>query len=61
MLDELRVKEGKSSKLILVKVHHHGSTASIFYGISIAKSGAMVLILNIDKVLLKKLFPTMNV
>ena len=22
MLDELRVKEGKSSKLILVKVHH---------------------------------------
>ena len=33
----------------------------IFYGIWITQSGAMVLILNLDKVSLKKLFPTMNI
>ena len=38
-----------------------GPTASIFYGIQIIKSGAMVCIFNLDKVLLKKLFPTMNI
>ena len=38
----------------------NGPTASIFYGIWITKSGAMVFILNLDKVSLKKLFPTMN-
>ena len=38
----------------------NGPTASIFYGIWIKQSGAMVFILNLDKVLLKKLFPTMN-
>ena len=38
----------------------YGPTASIFYGIWIAKSGAMVFIFNLDKVLLKKLFPTMK-
>ena len=32
----------------------------IFYGIWIKQSGAMVFILNLDKVSLKKLFPTMN-
>ena len=38
-----------------------GPTASIFYGIWIKQSGAMVFIFNLDKVLLKKLFPTMNI
>ena len=38
-----------------------GLTASIFYGIWIKQSGAMVCIVNLDKVLLKKLFPTMNI
>ena len=33
-------------------------TASLFYGIWIKQSGAMVFIFNLDKVLLKKLFPT---
>ena len=36
-------------------------TASIFYGIWITQSGAMVFILNLDNILLKKLFPTMNI
>ena len=39
----------------------NGPTASIFHGIKITKSGAMVCILNLDKVSLKKLFPTMNI
>ena len=39
----------------------NGSTASIFYGIWITQSGTMVFILNLDKVSLKKLFPTMNI
>ena len=38
----------------------NGPTPSIFDGIIITQSGAMVFILNLDKVLLKKLFPTMN-
>ena len=38
-----------------------GHTASIFYGIWIKQSCAMGFILNLDKVLLKKLFPTMNI
>ena len=38
-----------------------GPAASIFYEIRITKSGAMVLILNLDKVSLNKLFPTMNI
>ena len=33
----------------------------IFYGIWIKQSGAMVFIFNLDKVSLKKLFPTMNI
>ena len=39
----------------------YGHTASIFHGIWIKQSGAMVFIFNLDKVLLKKLFPTMNI
>ena len=39
----------------------NGPTASIFYGILITQSGAMVFILNLDKVSPKKLFPTMNI
>ena len=39
----------------------NGPTASIFYGIWIKQSSAMIFILNLDKVLLKKLFPTMNI
>ena len=38
-----------------------GPTASIFYGIWIIQSGATVFILNLDKISLKKLFPTMNI
>ena len=38
-----------------------GSTASIFYGIWIKQSSAMVFVFNLDKVSLKKLFPTMNI
>ena len=34
---------------------------SIFYGVWIKQSGAMVYIFNLDKVLLKKLFPTINI
>ena len=37
----------------------HGMVSSI--AISMTKSGAMVFILNLDKVSLKKLFPTMNI
>ena len=37
-----------------------GPTASIFYGIWITQSGSVVFIFNLDKVLLKKLCPTMN-
>ena len=51
--------------LIPWKIHQYcgpnGPTASIFYGIWITKSGTMVFILNLDKVSLKKLFPTMNI
>ena len=53
-----------SGDLILVPDHNTGTvriTASIFYGILIKQSGAMDFILNGDKVLLKKLFPTMNI
>ena len=39
----------------------NGPTASIFYGIWIKQSCAMGFILNLDKVLPKKLFPTMNI
>ena len=39
----------------------NGPTATIFYGIWIKQSGAMVFIVNLDKVSLKKLFPTMNI
>ena len=39
----------------------NGPTASIFYGIWIKQSSAMVFIFNLYKVLLKKLFPTMNI
>ena len=39
----------------------NGPTASIFYGILITQSGAMVFVLNLDKILLKQLFPTMNI
>ena len=39
----------------------NGPTASIFYGIWIKQSGAMIFIFNLDKVLLKKLFSTMNI
>ena len=39
----------------------NGPTASIFDGIWITQSGAMIFILNLDKVSLKKLFPTMNI
>ena len=39
----------------------NGPTASILYRIWITKSGAMVFILNLDKVSLKKLFPMMNI
>ena len=39
----------------------NGPTASIFYGIWIKQSGAIVFIFNLDKVLLKKLFSTMNI
>ena len=39
----------------------NGPTASIFYGIWIIQSGPMVFIFNLDKVSLKKLFPTMNI
>ena len=34
---------------------------SIFYEMWMKQSGAMVFIFNLDKVLLKKLFPTMNI
>ena len=37
------------------------ATASIFYGIWIIESGATVFTLNLDKISLKKLFPTMNI
>ena len=33
----------------------------IFYGIWIRQSGVMVFVLNLDKISLKKLFPTMNI
>ena len=39
----------------------NGPTASIFYGIWIKQSVGMVFIVNLDKVLLKKFFPTMNI
>ena len=39
----------------------NGPTASIFYGIWIKQSVGMVFIFNLDKLLLKKLFPTMNI
>ena len=39
----------------------NGPTAGLFFEIWTTQSGAMVFILNLDKVLLKKLFPTMNI
>ena len=48
-------------EFLSVFFRENGPTASIFYGIWIVKSGAMISILNLDKVLLKKLFPTMNI
>ena len=39
----------------------NGPTASIFNGIWIKQSGAMVFMFSFDKVSLKKLFPTMNI
>ena len=39
----------------------YGHTASIFYGKWIKQSVAMVFIFNLDKLSLKKLFPTMNI
>ena len=39
----------------------NGPGANIFIEIWIKKSGAMVFIFNLDKVLLKKLFPAMNI
>ena len=39
----------------------NGPTATIFYGICIRQSGAMVFILNLDNISLKKLFPTMHI
>ena len=58
-------KVGVFALLMPGKEHQHcgpsGPTASIFNGIRIKQSGAMVFILNLDKVSLKKLFPTMNI
>ena len=34
---------------------------AFFYGIWIKQSSAMIVIFNLDKVVLKKLFPTMNI
>ena len=39
----------------------YGPTASIFHGIWITQGGAMVFIVNLDKVSLKNFFPTMNI
>ena len=39
----------------------NGHTASISYGIWTKQSSAMVFLLNLDKVSLKKLFPMMNI
>ena len=39
----------------------YGHTASIFYGIWIKQSVAMAFRFNLDKLSLKKLFPTMNI
>ena len=39
----------------------NGPMTSILYGIWIKQSSAMIFIFNLDKVLLKKLFPTMNI
>ena len=39
----------------------HSATQTIFYGIWMKQSVAMVFIFNLDKVSLKKLFPTMNI
>ena len=39
----------------------NGPTASIFYGIWIRQSSAMAFIWDLDKISLKKLFPTMNI
>ena len=39
----------------------NGPTASIFYGIWIKQSVGMIFIFNLDKVSLKKLFPTINI
>ena len=47
---------GKKSAILWA----YGPTASIFCGIWIKQSVAMVSIFNLDKVSLKKLFPTMN-
>ena len=39
----------------------NGPTDSIFYRIRVKQSSAIVFIFNLDKVLLKKLYPTMNI
>ena len=39
----------------------NGPTPSIFYGIWIKQNVGMVFIFNLDKLSLKKLFPTMNI
>ena len=39
----------------------NGPRANIFNDLWIKQSGAIVFIFNLDKVLLKKLFPTMNI
>ena len=45
-----------------LRVHvPNGPTAIIFYGLWIKQSSAMTFIFNLDKLLLKKLFPTMNI
>ena len=48
---------GRKKKNI-VGLRHYGQN---FYEIWLAQSGAMVFILNLDKLSLKKLFPTMNI
>ena len=52
--DKLENAFGESRKLT-------GRRASIFYGIWIKQSSAMVFISNLNKISIKKLFPTMNI
>ena len=57
----LKIKINEKSKCVLKCVMDFYTDGGIFYGIWIAQSGAMVFIFNLDKVSLKKLFPTMNI